>query len=274
MNDPIAYPWAPLGDSIVFETPEQTQVEVRLAPFGTRLVAAALDAALLSVASLALLVGGAIVASSAGMLTRSESTALTLFAGFYAVHSFLGLLYYVWSEVSSEGQTWGKRRTGIRTVMATGQALTVGPALVRNCARLVEWIPLLWLIPTLSRGCQRIGDLLAGTYVVVAEAPSDERPGVDWPAPSYAELGEKLVYLGGDLAQRLYPDDLNLIEYLFARLAETPPSRRPRLLRAVAERYVTRLGLEAEREKIQEDPRRFLHELGLFVKGRFEGRAF
>lgn len=274
MHEATAYPWDISGDLVVFETPEQTQVEYRLAPFGTRLVAAALDAVFVAIASILLLVGGALLASAAGMLTGSSATGLTLFATLYAVHSFLGILYYVWAEVRGEGQTAGKRLTGIRTVMSTGQGVTLGAAVVRNCARLFDWLPLLWLIPTLSKGCQRIGDLLAGTYVVVAARHVAEPAQIDWPAASYAALEEKLLYLGGELAQKLHSDDLNLIEYLLVRLQEAPPRRRPALLRGVARRYIARLGLEEHSEKIMDDPRRFFHELGLFLKSRFEGRAF
>lgn len=273
MQQASAYPWDVSGDLVVFETPEQTQVEYRLAPFGTRVVAAFFDWILLLVASSLIVIGGFLVLSEAAT-RRSASNVFDFIAVVMVVHSILWILYATWAEVVFQGQTLGKRITGIRTIMTTGQGVTLGAAIVRNCARLIEVLPLLWLIPTTSKGCQRIGDLLGGTYVVVAAQYVAEPAQVDWPADAYADLEEKLVYLGGELAGKLYPDDLNLIEYMLVRVQQAPPRNRPKLLRHIALRYIARLGLEEHEDKIVGEPRRFFHELGLFLKSRFEGQAY
>ncbi len=274
-EEATVYPWEQGGDLVVFETPEQTQVEYRIAPFGTRLVAAFVDTLVILAISLGLFIMGAVIGSALGVVTGSGGSAGAFVAILFAFQGFLGILYYVWGEVRGEGQTWGKKLTNIRTVMTTGQGVTLGAALIRNFARLVDQMPFMWLIPTMTQGGRRMGDLLAGTYVVLA-ADSVSRPAaVDWPAQSYGKLEDRLIYFGGEVAQNLFRDDLNLIEYLLIRIRDAEPRRRVKLMRAVAKRYLERLSFDDEQEaRILKEPRRFFLELGLFLKSRYEGQAF
>jgi uncharacterized RDD family membrane protein YckC len=262
---------------VVFETPEQTRLELTLAPFGTRIMAACADAGVALAITAFLLFVAILVGVALGMLTGSG--AIGPLAG-AAVASFLltNAAVHVWGEVRGEGQTWGKRLTGIRTVMATGQGVTLGAALIRGLALVVDWIPLLWLLPTMSAGSRRAGDFLAGTFVVQVRRRGRGAGAarIDWPAATYAELSERSFYFGEEQARRLYRDDLNLVEYGLVRVQAAPPRRRKKLLQALVRPYLERLALEDEgaREAALGDPRRFLHELGLFLKERFEGRAF
>ncbi|RMG15828.1 MAG: RDD family protein [Planctomycetota bacterium] len=272
---PSLYPWDPPHDRLVLETPEQTRLELSIAPFGSRLVAAAIDTAAVFVISLAVLAGGVLLAAAAGFSADSVDNALMVLGVVYACWSFLGLFYFVWGEVRGEGQTFGKRVVGLRTILATGQGITVGAAIVRNLARIVDNIPLLWLVPTLAPGRRRVGDLLAGTYVVLAQPPAPPRRRIDWPAPSYGELSEREFYFGGSVASRLSPRDLNLVEYLLERVRAAPPARRKRLLALVARRYLERFGWEGEeRERALHSPLRFFLELGLFLRSRYEEQAY
>jgi uncharacterized RDD family membrane protein YckC len=72
---------------------------------------------------------------------------------------------------AATGQTPGKRWAGVRVVRHDGGPISVGQALVRNVARLLDALPVLYasgLITMLVTGRrrQRIGDVLAGTQVV------------------------------------------------------------------------------------------------------------
>ena len=275
MKNAIRFPWEFDGETVVFETPEQTRIEYRIAPLGTRLVAALLDRLLISsvvfilwaLLLLCLLVLAPAIEHGAGYLAALLVVAWFLFA----------IFYFVWGEVRGEGQTWGKRRLHIRTLMFTGQGVTLGASLVRNLARLVDDFPLLWILPAFTRGKRRMGDLLAGTLVVMAEkadAPRARRQYLTGLARSYADLSDRQFYFSSELAAKLYPDDLNLLEHLEERLRHSMPRQRDRTLAEVARKYIGRLGLQADEERIERDPRRFLQEMALFLKDRFEGEAY
>ena len=72
------------------------------------------------------------------------------------------------------GQTLGKRMLGIRVVSETGAAAGLGQAATRNLLRLVDALPVLYIVGLVSifatgRGRrQRVGDLAARTRVVTA----------------------------------------------------------------------------------------------------------
>ncbi len=77
----------------------------------------------------------------------------------------LMFLEWVW-----RGQTLGKRIMGLRVVDEKGLNLRPSQVVMRNIFRLVDMLPALFLVggtaAVLSRRCQRLGDLAAGTLVV------------------------------------------------------------------------------------------------------------
>lgn len=216
------FPWDDRGDRVTFETPEQTRIDVHLAPFGSRLAAALLDRLVILLASLGLLALGFLVATGVGGAVDGDLAGVIL-AGLVGFYFLFTVFYYVWGEVLRDGQTLGKRVMGIRTILATGQGVTLGASVVRNLARVVDEIPLLWLVPALTRSKQRLGDVLAGTLVVQAERGGDAAPLDAWRlAPTYAELTDRRFFFTGDIERRVFPDDLNLLEHLAARVAQLP----------------------------------------------------
>ena len=103
--------------------------------------------------------------------------------------------YFTWYECRKQGSTPGKRRLGLRVVTSGGGALTTEAVVVRNLMREVElWFPLCFLLspdtmwpgapgwarlvavlwalvlagfPLFNRRRLRLGDLVAGTMVVL-----------------------------------------------------------------------------------------------------------
>ena len=273
MEKATRFPWEFDGEAVVIETPEQTRIEYRLAPLGSRFAATMGDRLLIGLFFAVLVLIGLVGFLSLGSI--GPNLLFYAWAVLVVAWFIVPFFYFVWGDVRREGQTWGKRQVGIRTVMATGHGVTLAASVVRNLARVIDEIPLFWLVPALSRGNRRIGDFLAGTLVVLAER--DERgPGgpVDWPAPSYRELAERRFYFSAETAGKLYRDDLNLIEHLHERLRHAGPGRRRRAAEDVARRYIDRLGLEPDEERILEEPERFLLEMGLFLRERHEGQAY
>lgn len=273
MDKATMFPWEFDGETVTFETPEQTRVEFRVAPFGTRIVAAILDQVIIVLVSLAfgfLAFLGAYMGSALG-----EESSLILFALILIFQFLFSLFYYVWGELRGDSQTWGKRRMKIRVILISGQGLTLGASVIRNLARVIDQFPILWLVPVLAPGRRRLGDFLAGTLVVLAGDPGarQKRP-TDWLDGSYRELEDRQFYFSSEQAGKLYPDDLNLLEHLGGRLASMRKNRSRKALEDVARRYVIRLGLEEDEERVLQDPARFLQELGLFLRDRFEGQAY
>ena len=98
--------------------------------------------------------------------------------------------YYIATELMWNGQTLGKRMLGLRVVGADGRGLSTNAVVVRNLMREAEiygpafalmggldrvdlwyWLTLVWAgvaigVPIFSKTNQRLGDLIAGTYVI------------------------------------------------------------------------------------------------------------
>jgi uncharacterized RDD family membrane protein YckC len=98
-----------------------------------------------------------------------------------ALYVGLVLVYYFALEATI-GQTVGKLLTGLRVVSADGDRPSVGAVAIRTVVRVVDWLPLLYLVgflTMLATGVrrQRLGDLAAGTGITRA-APIRHRAAV------------------------------------------------------------------------------------------------
>lgn len=138
------------------------------------------------------------------LLTVLAALAITFFIGlmpFPLMNFFTGVLfallllairapYYIMSELFWNGQTLGKKMTGLRVLSADGRGLTTHGVVARNMMKeaeiflpgtmilaagglglfwtliLLVWITVLLIIPLTNKKRQRLGDLLANTYVV------------------------------------------------------------------------------------------------------------
>lgn len=271
MPSKIAVPWRREGLVITVETPEQTQVELRLAPFGGRIAAAFLDyVVLLFVLFILSCLTVAVLLLLAGMeaFTGMENVLGYVVAATGAAAFLVQTFYYVVLELRMEGRTLGKRLMGYRSVMASGHGLTFGGSVIRNLARIVDHLPVFWIVPGLDPSRRRIGDMLANTLVVEVEQPRHV------PIPLHGRdqgAGPGKFHFPAGMREKVSPEDIDLLEHFFHRLPTVePPARRLQFIRVLARRYSGRLELDAA--KVDEDPRRFLEELYFFVKDRFEGR--
>lgn len=126
---------------------------------GPRMAAMILDAAIY-------LVFAWIVAAGTGG-TTSEGFELQGVAAFLTFVAWAA--YYVLLEAYLGG-TIGKLALGMRVVDGKGEAPGLGPAITRNLLRIVDFLPFAYILGglavALSREKQRVGDRVAGTYVV------------------------------------------------------------------------------------------------------------
>jgi uncharacterized RDD family membrane protein YckC len=79
-------------------------------------------------------------------------------------------LYHPLLETLSRGRTPGKRMAGVQLVDRGGSAASVGALLTRNVFRLLDSLPVAYVVGlvtvVVTRNCVRIGDLAAGTLLV------------------------------------------------------------------------------------------------------------
>ncbi len=210
------------------ETPEHVTLDLEIAGVGSRAFAAVLDTLVLAGGSLALVLLGALLGGLSLAAGRAAALLVT-FGGFVMWNG-----YFIFFEGMRRGQTPGKRLAGIRVVMDTGHAVTLGAAATRNLLRVADFLPPPYLIGMLlvafhPRG-KRLGDLVAGTVVArdrPQEAHGPAREAVDADAaPSIPLLDDESFRLLSQFAAR--HDQLDpatrarLAGSLASRLAEHP----------------------------------------------------
>ena len=270
MSNSRRFPWERDEEVLVIETPEQTEIRLVLADLGSRFVALFVDLLLLSLVSLIVI----LVAGCAGFSLHGESLGV-VWAVVSAFVFLLTFFYFILYEVLWDGQTPGKRMAGIRVIQDSGRGLQWPAAVLRNITRMVELTSgVLNIVPFFTEGRRRVGDLLAGTYVVrvIRDAPPKRRQGLLRPP----EQDEGPLVFGFGEAQRklMYEEDLDLLIYLDESLDGKRYSERKDSMQSVAERYIVRFSMEMRREDAQRDPERFLRELGLQLRKKYEDRAF
>jgi uncharacterized RDD family membrane protein YckC len=148
------------------------------------------------------------------------------------------------------GRTPGKAALGLRVVSTTGRPIGFRAAALRNVLRAADALPLAYTAGLLSlaglasmastRRFQRLGDLVAGTLVIVPERAAVAAPLVLWPPAQPYELA-------------LLPDDVRLdaeerlaIEMFLRRRARLGRARELELASMIASPLADRLGFRAQ----------------------------
>lgn len=174
-------------------TPEGVDLSLKLADAGQRIGAFLID--LLAMAGLLLAMGIlliGILALLAGLGRAAiESVMILALLGFFLLRNF----YFILLEIGPRAATFGKRAVGLRVVARNGGRLTADRVIVRNMMREIEfylplsflsynsasgggetmttlaglvWTGIFLFFPLFNKDRMRIGDLLAGTWVISA----------------------------------------------------------------------------------------------------------
>jgi uncharacterized RDD family membrane protein YckC len=162
------------------ETPELLTLHLPLAGFGPRALAFFLDSLLISLAQI--VIGGLFILIGASLsvfqsMTGNIQLIVVTFIIFFLIVLLIYPLYFIVFESIWNGQTPGKRTTGIRVVQRGGLPLNMQAIVMRNLMRLVDMLPsnnfagVISFFATSKQ--QRIGDLVADT-VVIREFASDQ----------------------------------------------------------------------------------------------------
>ena len=157
-----------MNDQYLVLTPEKVVLSFRPCGLATRIGAHFVDVMLA-------LIGAVAVATLIALLApiMGETAAGMIGALFFSV-TFLA--YFVLFEGLWLGQTPGKRIAKARVVMHDGTPVTFAAALYRNLLRPADFLPSFYLLGALclftNPRSQRLGDLAAGTVVIVESTPA------------------------------------------------------------------------------------------------------
>jgi uncharacterized RDD family membrane protein YckC len=152
-----------LDSTIRVVTPENIGFEYRLAGPFRRLPAFLIDFAIVTAINVAIFV-------VMSLTVTWVSWGLAVFAGLVMAF-FVFWFFGGFCETMLNGQTPGKWLLGLRTLTYEGQPISALQAIFRNLMRAADLLmPLLGLVVMMfNRRFQRLGDLVAGTIVVVEE---------------------------------------------------------------------------------------------------------
>jgi uncharacterized RDD family membrane protein YckC len=169
-------------------TPEGVDLGLTLASGGQRVTAFMVDALIM----LAILIAFTLIAIF-GLLAIGRSgvqvAAIVWLLGFFLLRNF----YFILLEMGPRAATFGKRQSGLRVVARDGGRLTADAVIARNLMREIEvylplsflgfeaseggvgaltsllglgWACLFLFFPLFNKDRLRVGDLLAGTWVI------------------------------------------------------------------------------------------------------------
>jgi len=171
-------------------TPEGVDLSLKLADIGQRIPAFLIDLIIMVGMLTGLTIVCAIGAFTVG-LTSVEIAFIVWLLGFFLLRNF----YFVLMEMGPRAATFGKRACGLRVVARSGERLTADRVIARNMMREIEfylplsflsyngaegtgdaltslaglaWTCLFLFFPMFNKDKMRVGDLLAGTWVVSA----------------------------------------------------------------------------------------------------------
>lgn len=170
----------PIGKIQEILPPEGVPLRFQVAPLGSRFGAQIIDILITVVGLGALLIF---------LYTTDLVDPLAIFSVGILLFFLIRVPYYAVSEMIWNGQTLGKKACRIRVISGTGRSLTAHQIIARNLMREMEvfapgtvllstpesaiegiiavlWIVGLLAVPVLNKRNQRLGDIIANTYVI------------------------------------------------------------------------------------------------------------
>ncbi len=216
------------------DTPERVRFSHRLAGPGLRGLAWVIDVVVISViGALVVLVGASTIPFLA-----DGSVGVMLFGWFVLSWGYGAAFEALW-----EGRTLGKVAVGLRVVRLDGGPIGPVEALLRNLLRAVDGLPLGYVVGGLcvlaDPHLRRLGDLAAGTVVVVEQRGALAEPVMLSEAVSEAErhaLPARIV---------LSAEQRRAIEGLLRRRTRLGSARAEELANLLAPELAERWGVEA-----------------------------
>ena len=226
---------APVARRRSFVTPEGVDLQLELGGAGTRAAAFLIDVTLM----LIVMIAATLALFALDKATQADIAKILWLIGAFVLRNG----WFVLFEMGGRGATPGKRLMRLRVVARDGARLTAGAVLARNAMREIEvflplsflgaqaaagtadafltifamlWTGIFLFFPLFNRDRLRIGDLVAGTWVVQTAistlaadlAPANDLPRRIFPETALALYGnyelqalEDVIRGGDDLAR-------------------------------------------------------------------------
>lgn len=203
------------------QTPENVAFGYQVAGIGSRFLATLLDTAIILLLQIAVLVAFALILRAFNLDVLEGGLGAWAYAAFGLIAFLFYWGYYIFFEMLWNGQTPGKRWTGLRVLRTDGTPITLSESLIRNLARIVDILPVAYGVGIITmfidRQSRRLGDLAAGTLVVRDRAPITIQSLSLKRSLNLGMQGLTKVSLDGLPVERLTDDDLSLIEDFLLR---------------------------------------------------------
>ncbi|MGN6375618.1 MAG: RDD family protein [Sphingomonas sp.] len=236
-----------------FVTPEGVDLRLELGGAGERAAAFMIDAAIMLGMLIIVSIVTALIAHELKDDSTGDALAVIWLLGFFVLRNFWFTLF----EIGRRGATPGKRLLNLRVVARDGARLTGGAVIVRNAMREIEvflpltflagnrvqdgadsfmtlfmlaWVGVFMLFPLFNRDRLRVGELLAGTWVVhnvratlaadLAAQPTVARR--HFPEAALALYGVYELQTLEDVLRRENPDAITTVAASIRRKAGLP----------------------------------------------------
>lgn len=228
------------------ETPEHVDFEFRVAGPWRRGAAYLTDLMLrvvvFSIVTFLLMLAANVFSAAKDVSGASEAAILLAYFGFE-------WFYFVAFEWLWSGRTPGKRAFGLRVVKEGGYPIGLQDALLRNLLRAADLMPPLlplglpiptYLVGILASGAdprfRRLGDMVAGTMVIVDEPVRLRAPAPVDPPPSVEEMSAIPAH------PRLSVEERKTLDAFLRRFRTIHPARREEICLDFATQLAKRLG--------------------------------
>jgi uncharacterized RDD family membrane protein YckC len=208
-------------ETLDIQTPENVAFGYQVAGIGSRFLASLLDTLIILLLQIAVFVALFLILRMFNITLLDGGLASWIYAVFGLVAFLFYWGYYIFFEMLWNGQTPGKRWTGLRVLRADGTPITLSESLIRNLARIVDILPMAYGVGIITmfidKQSRRLGDIAAGTLVVHDRAPITIQSLSLKRTLNLGMQGLTKVSVDGFPIERLTNDDLSLIEDFLIR---------------------------------------------------------
>lgn len=251
-----------MDEHISIVTPDHLELDFDLAGVGSRFVALFLDTLLIGGIIIVLILAAAALGFAGLLAIRSQAAGSWVLATAVIVYFIVTWGYFLLYEALNNGQTPGKRWAGIRVVKDDGLPVGWRESALRNLVRVADILPppaciVGALAIMISKKGKRLGDLLAGTIVVVDIArlePTERvsRWGTTWILKAERGKARKGIMVGG---RRIDANSIQVIERFLARRESLPVAQREALAWRIASPLLSAVGEDPK--EVENRPERF-----------------
>ena len=216
---------------ILIETPEGIRFSLPLAGPVSRFLAWLIDAFLMGAAMSIL---GRLF-QLIGVFSKDLMIGFTLVGSFLVMTGYGMVFEWIW-----HGQTPGKRALGLKVTDVGGLKLQFSQVAIRNLMRILDALPLLYLVGgaavLLTRQSQRLGDMAANTTVVKQR----RTPPLDLTKINVHEQFNSFLeapHLAARLRQKASPELVQIAFQALLRRDELMPETRVAVFRELADQF-------------------------------------